>query len=32
MGVAGAALAATLASWVSAAMLVGLLFKKKLLR
>lgn len=31
LGVAGAALAATLASWVSAAMLVGLLFKKKLL-
>ena len=32
MGVRGAALAATLASWVSAAMLVGLLFRKKLLR
>jgi hypothetical protein len=32
LGVAGAALAATLASWVSAVMLVGLMFKKRLLR
>lgn len=32
LGVGGAALAASLASWVSAVMLVGLLFKKKLLK
>jgi Na+-driven multidrug efflux pump len=32
MGVAGAALAATLASWVSAAILVSLLVRKRLLR